>query len=305
MDIMQTVSGKRTALLSVSLILSACGGGGGGTAPTPTPTPVVTVQANGPGNQVTGTLVGDNFSFPLGDVNEAAVSATFTLDDTGGFTGLFLTSTTSTSSTTVGFAGDDIAVLTADPDFVTAGSATSRAILSNPKSLAWDYQSFGVWETGLGTPNRTLYAMSAGTPIDTVIPTTGDATFSGKVVGSYINTAGLGHTALGSLSVYADFAGKSLTFTATTNTLLPSNGTTYAGPLPTFLNMTGTAIYNPSINSFSVPLTTAGSDSGSGNLAGSTSGKFYGPGAEELGGVFYLNRSGSLETYTGAYGASR
>jgi hypothetical protein len=37
-------------------------------------------------------------------------------------------------------------------------------------------------------------------------------------------------------------------------------------------------------------------------LSGGSGGKVYGPGAEELGGTFFLRGSG-VETYSGAYGA--
>jgi hypothetical protein len=41
-----------------------------------------------------------------------------------------------------------------------------------------------------------------------------------------------------------------------------------------------------------------------GGLTGNSTGQFYGPNAEELGGVFLLQGSG-VETYAGAYGAKQ
>ena len=44
---------------------------------------------------------------------------------------------------------------------------------------------------------------------------------------------------------------------------------------------------------------------GVGPMTGTSVGQFYGPAAEELGGVFSLRGTNSLEHYSGAYGAAR
>jgi hypothetical protein len=40
-------------------------------------------------------------------------------------------------------------------------------------------------------------------------------------------------------------------------------------------------------------------------MSGRSNGQFYGPAAQELGGVFSLKSSTTMETLTGAYGAKR
>ncbi len=300
---------RSIAFLGVSSILTACGGGGGGgggTVPTsPAPTTFTTwrtsnlanstIKADGFGVQVTGVWNGATFSSVDPSV-AAAASAVFGFDANSNLALVGLTATTPSSTTKEAFAS--IASLAADSDFVTINNSTSRGVISNPKSLAWDYQSFGIWETGLGTTSRTLNAFSVGAPTTgTDIPTTGsNIVFLGKVIGSYVDLAGVGHTALAPLTVNADFSNRSLNF-STAGTQTSVDGTTFtANPN---LDFTGQLTYAAQTNAFSGTLTT------NGGLTGNSTGRFYGPSAVELGGVFSLNRAGTSETYSGAYGAKR
>jgi hypothetical protein len=305
---MQT-GGKTLAFLIASSMLSACGGGGGGGGTVGPSQPLVTTTVNswrdpvagknikidGLGKEVSytfdpGSQLITSISQPPRDVS---ASATFVFDDTSALIGLFLTS----GSTPVA-AFDQISVMAADADFVTAASATSTAIMSNPKSTAWDYQSFGVWENGLDAGNGLHGAVSLGAPSPVgAIPLVDGATFTGKVVGSYVSAAGQGHTTvLANLAVGFDLGNNSLSF-ETTGTRISSDGTIFT--LTPGLDMAGqTLTYAGTTNSFSGNLTTAS------GLTGNSTGQFYGPNAEELGGVFFLHGTG-LETYSGAYGAKR
>ena len=320
---MQTLPGKRTALLTVSLVLSACGGGGGGgggggTVPTATPiTPFTTwgdvkadvpVQLDGLGQEVSGTWATNRFI----DVQRASAasegySAILTFDQALELTQLALKS----SSTLVSFAGATFPDLTLAPglipQFIGAGSLASgnAAILANPINLKWDYQTFGIWETASTTDgsSRTFGAMSVGNDAGTAIPGSGTATFTGYATGSYVNAAGTGTTAFADLTVGVNFGTRILDF-STTNTQTSSNWDTSA---PTFtpnggLDLTGKLTYAAGTNSFT------GSVSSVGGLTGDSTGQFYGPKAEELGGVFFLKNPAaplSPETYAGAYGAAQ
>ncbi len=296
-------SAKAVAFLIVASILSACGGGGGGGGTVPvtgfttwrTDVAGKTILVNGDGKQVSYTydLTTQSITTITYPPLDGAASALFTFDNASVLTGLVLTS----ASTTVGsFGAGDIGILAADPDFVIAENFSSRAILSNPRSLAWDYQSFGVWETGLDAANGFYGAMSLGAPTaGTAIPTTSTANFSGKVVGSYVNDLGKGHTVLADLNVGVDWSNRSLNL-STSGTQMSADGVSFSPN--TSLDMSNqTLSYAPGTNGFSGTLSTGG-------LTGNSSGKFYGPNAEELGGVFFLQGSG-LETYSGAYGAKR
>ncbi|HET9463099.1 MAG TPA: transferrin-binding protein-like solute binding protein, partial [Thiobacillus sp.] len=92
----------------------------------------------------------------------------------------------------------------------------------------------------------------------------------------------------------ANFVTRSLTFN-TTNTQTSTNWAAFTAAPE--LNLTGTLTYAPGTNSFAGTVTSA-------TLTGDSTGQFYGPNAEELGGVFFLKGAG-VETYAGAYGAVR
>jgi hypothetical protein len=52
-------------------------------------------------------------------------------------------------------------------------------------------------------------------------------------------------------------------------------------------------------------ITDIGTLTTSGGLSGNSTGQFYGPNAEELGGVFFLKAGSGVESYRGAYGAKQ
>jgi hypothetical protein len=323
---MQTVPGKRTTFLflTASLMLSACGGGGGGTA-TPTPPPVIvtpftswsavqpgsTVKADGLGQEAIYSYSGSAIT----DIGTPSVSenygALLTFNTAPELTRLVLITPTTTKSFDA-FAGLD---LDSNPgtDFLIAtsrnsqGVITSKAVISNPLSQQWDFQSFGVWETGVDTNTGTLGVTSIGAPSPAeAIPRADGATFTGKVVGSYVNSAGQGHTVLADLAVDFDLSGQSLSF-STTNTRISSNGVDFGAEV-TSLNLPKADQSNPSLNTLAYVAGTnnfTGTLTTSGELSGNSSGQFYGPNAEELGGVFFLKAGSGVESYRGAYGASR
>ncbi len=298
---MQTYGKAATTIFALTM-LSACGGGGGGTAAPSAPVVTTsfetwrtdlagkTIQVNGEGQQVAYTWA--NKITSVSATTDTSASGVFVFDANSTLTGLYLNS----GGTTTGFTTGQIAALAADADFVVAENFSSRAIVSNPKSLAWDYQSFGVWETGLDSDRGSYGAVSLGAPTaGTAIPGSGTATFTGKVVGSYVSTGGIGHTVLADLDVLADWSDQSLALT-TSNTRTSIDGTAFS--LASGLDMSSqTLTYSAGTNAFTGTLTTS-----NGQLSGDTNGKFYGPGAEELGGTFFLRGSG-VETYSGAYGA--
>lgn len=302
---------KTTAFLIVASTLSACGGGGGGGGSTVPVTGFTTwrtdvagksILLNGDGRQVSYTydLVSKSIKTISDPPDRAAASALFTFDTASVLTGLRLTS----AGTTVGsFGAGDIGILAADSDFVIAENFSSRAIVSNPRSLAWDYQSFGVWETGLDAENGFYGAMSLGAPTaGTAIPSSGTASFSGKVVGSYVNDLGKGHTVLANLNVGVDWGTQSLSL-STSGTRMSADGVAFSANTSLDLN-NQTLSYAAGTNGFSGTLTTGATATSPAGLSGNSSGTFYGPNAQELGGVFFLRGNG-LETYSGAYGAKQ
>ena len=168
-------------------------------------------------------------------------------------------------------------------------------VVGNPYALGWDYQSFGVWDQE--NTSGSVSGMSFGnlTP-GSAIPTTGTATFNGKLGGLYMSPAGVGSVASADLKVDANFSARSLSFasTGTMTTRDFASATAMPG-----LNLSGTLTYSTGTNSFSGALRSAS------GMSGTSKGRFYGPGAQELGGVFAVRSSSTVETFTGAYGAKR
>ena len=183
-----------------------------------------------------------------------------------------------------------------------SGSNFALVVDATDPSIYWEYQSFGIWQTGRGTVSGTVGGMSVGAPTTgSAIPVSGDATFTGLAFGTYLDKEGWNdYSVVAELEVGVDFFKRQMDFN-TSETEIIHNTYGWDKPAPN-LNMTGTLTYASGTNSFTGAVTATGL-SGTG-LSGTTTGRFYGPVAEELGGVFNLTGSG-VETFGGAYGAAR
>ncbi len=170
-------------------------------------------------------------------------------------------------------------------------------LVAEPYVLGWNYQSFGIWDRNDGTyaefGARSFGAHTSGS----MIPTSGSASFKGKLAGFYVSPEGAGSTAVADVTVAADFSSRSLAFTSSATKLTRDLKTATAAPQ---LNMSGTLTYAPAENSFAGTLSNA-----AGTMSGTSRGHFYGPAAEELGGAFLLKSATTKETFNGAYGAKR
>lgn len=307
---MQTKS-KSISLVTISLLLSACGGGGGGggTVPTTPPSPTFTswsavqpnstVTVNGLSFEVN-TTVDPNTGLVTNVVTPSAVSVSSSITSTFDANGLLTRVDVTTPTTSLSFneaAGDFI--IDVSPDVVGAATSTgtAAALFANPFGLGWNYQTFGVWGKQTGVNSGTDGAMSVGAPTPgSSIPTIGSATFTGSAGGEYVSASGESYLTVADLTVNANFATRALNLT-TMNTQITqdlSTFTAYSG-----LNLSGNLSYAAGTNRFE------GSVSSSNGLTGNSTGQFYGPNAQELGGVFFLEAASGIETYGGAYGAIR
>jgi hypothetical protein len=170
-------------------------------------------------------------------------------------------------------------------------------VTANPYAQGWNFQSFGVWNThGADTRQVSSFSFGAPTPVSAV-PSSGTASFAGKLGGFYVSPAGEASVASADVRVNADFGNRSLSF-ASSGTRLTQDLKAFV-PAP-HLNLGGTLTYSPAANTFSGALSTAG-----GSMSGSTTGRYYGPAAQELGGVLTVKSPSTVETLTGAYGAKR
>jgi hypothetical protein len=183
------------------------------------------------------------------------------------------------------------------------GHAQTLGGLANAMGgLGWNYQTFGYWFDSPTLNTRELGAISTGsqTPPEGV-PTNATATYTGLAAGLYVDPTGAVFEHVASMSALADFgAARSLTFT-TTRTAISSLQGGLATSAPEF-DLAGTLTIVPGSNQFAGTLTTADT-----RLSGDATGRFYGPAAEEIGGVFTLLPAGGagVETMNGAFGARR
>jgi len=187
------------------------------------------------------------------------------------------------------------------PDAVspfTSTNASKVELIAKQAAQKWDYQSFGVWNDSTNSSYRTISPMSFGTATPaSAVPTAGSAVFTGKLAGFYVAPDGQGSIATADLAVNANFSERSLSFSSSNSRITRDLATATAAPN---LNLSGTLTYAPGTNGFSGTLTNAG-----GTMSGSSKGQFYGPTANELGGVFSVNSPKTVETFTGAYGGKR
>lgn len=179
-----------------------------------------------------------------------------------------------------------------------ADSSSAQAPAAKPRidyhveGTGFEYQQFGMWEEDIGSVRRDLTLWSYGqvTP-GSAVPTSGSASFTGRLVGVYVSPEGTRASAAAKVGVDANFTSRSLGFSST--------GTTVGGAAAPQLDLRGTLTYSASQSRFHGSLANA-----SGSLRGSTTGNFYGPRAEELGGLLSAAGNGA-ERYVGAYGAKR
>jgi hypothetical protein len=179
-----------------------------------------------------------------------------------------------------------------------AGDTEKTGVVLNPATLGWDYQTFGVWAIN-GAPLQ-VGAISAGavTPASAV-PTTGSATFTGHAGGFYFDGTGARLTTDAQMSAVANFSNRSIQF-STTGTMVSTAANPPATTANSGLNLSGNLSYAPGSSQFSGNVNTA-----NGALSGNASGRFYGPNAEEIGGVYGLNAASGGARMIGGFGGKR
>ena len=301
------------SILSVSVLLVGCGGGGSSVKSTVSVAPVpTTITTSSPAlfdaisNEVDYVAVGSAAINTVDAGVSQTSSANLTYDANGNLTKLVITTPHSTPGSSISWdssSGDTSSAVSGLSDHIVLNDSggTYDVLAVNPKTSAFDYQTFGVWRTGkdIASSTGTIGVLSAGlkTPAASV-PTTGSATFTGKLLGVYVNANGIGNFVTGSVSINSDFVGRSLAFsTSATQAINPTTG---AATAVSSLDMAGTLAYGVGTNAFAGAVSAPGA-----GLTGTTSGAFYGPGAEEVGGVFNVKAASGVSFYSGSFGAKQ
>jgi transferrin binding protein len=302
---------RTAATVFICASLTACGGGGGSATNGPTfgvpGTPFVSfsaVQANqtvnmqGLSTTVNGTLSGTTVSTLSGfTLDTSATTARLSYDGVRALSGVSVTTPAGSISFSRG-ANDTFNCLSGVCGLTNPAGTASMVVMepiSLPAPSNFNYQTFGVWNRLSSTTSfdAGVFSVGAATP-GTAIPLVGTATFTGLANGFFAPTGGTAVFTTANMTATANFAALSIAFsTSNTQTVAIGGGGTAFRP---DLNLTGNFLYLSGSNSFSGPVTATG-------LTGSATGRFYGPAAQELGGVYSL--SGSAGSMMGSFGGKQ
>lgn len=301
---------QKVLAVGAMAFLGACGGGGGGSnTPMITTVPFTSfsaIQANqavtftgGMSAVVNGTNNGTTVT-TLGPVNidTTSTSGTMTYGPNRNFTALSAVTPFASISFSSTSAGNTFNCTTGVCG-LTSTNASAIVIEPTTSPLGWNYQTFGVWERSTSTTSFDSGAFSFGslTP-GSAIPTTGLATFNGLANGFFVDNTNTAFFTTANMTANVDWATRSIGFSTSNTHQVGLTAPSSAGVLNSALNFNGTLTYAAGINAFSGPVNTGGNV-----MTGNVSGKFYGPNAEEMGGVYSLGGNGA--NMMGGFGGKR
>lgn len=325
-------AGMRAAAGSiVFLLIAACGGGGGGgggvlapsdSAMSPSPPPSAPSSFASAGANQTLVMEGTSATLtgsggPAGSLTQIisagattidAVTVKFTYDSARELSAL------SVSTPQASFSFDK----TTSPGSVRCeGHGTCSAIgakahltVMDPSIAGLNYQTFGVWgerfyhpflpwNIDFSVPAWKIGAFSAGTPTTgDALPATGSAIFNGLAAGFYFDpTSKYPYATTAKLSANVNFGARNIAFSTSDTRRLNYQMGVQASDQG--LNLAGTLSYKSGVNAFSGSVQTQ-----NGLLNGQAAGLFYGPRAEEIGGVYSLQGNG-VARMVGGFGGKR
>lgn len=186
--------------------------------------------------------------------------------------------------------------ISVDDGLVSAGSGGNAVVFRDPEDAGFEYQTYGLWveSGGLTSTGGQLGVLTVGSTTDAGnVPSGTTATYRGESVGwAQLPTGEVGITAGAVTLQTGDFS--RIDF-ATENTVFAEFDSGSIALPEEDLDLTGTLTVNGS--SFSGSVSGAITD-------GTLNGRFYGPNAEEAGGLFVTTGSGGV-VYNGSFGARR
>ncbi|MES1997917.1 MAG: transferrin-binding protein-like solute binding protein [Pseudomonadota bacterium] len=305
---------NRVVISSFLLALAGCAGGGGGGSSTPAALVVVPISpasVTSPAVSISAT-----YSAASGLTSVATTDQNASLDTTGtvgrGTTGNVSSATLTSTNATA--AGGSSLTLSSNPantanSFTVSNAGNTASISGATSTFAnvaaaiagtasftnYSYLTFGGWgdcgaNCGLAGETGVIgYYVSGSETPSGAIPTSGSATYTGLLQGIYYS----GSTLLGTIAdvtLTADFTNRNLAF-STNNSITYVRGGTVGSTQASRsdLNMTGTLSYLSGSNTFTGAVTDA-------THTGTATGSFYGPVAQEVGGVFSVSGGGSSHT---------
>lgn len=184
----------------------------------------------------------------------------------------------------------------ADFAFAETASGDEIALVGDPVAKGFEYQTFGIWATGLNAGMGVFGAASVGAPTVSdrnSLPAMGIASYDGMSSGVYVDPTGEAFLAVADFDATVDFSTLMMSVDTLGTTVIPLDGGISAPMASLDFSGNGMAAAD---GSFSTAINAT-------DLAGSLNGQFYGPNAEEVGGAFDM--TGAAGRYVGAVGAAQ
>ncbi len=294
------------ALLMAVTLLAACSG-----TSTMSPVPFTSFSAIQSNQPVTASGISQTVSattLGVNNVTSTTVNAVDTANSSAELTYTLLPATPqvtafsfSTPTSSAGWASVDCATIA---PLCRASTISSNGVVANAldPALNWNYQSFGYWLVSLSSTSTTAGAMSFGSPTPVLsVPLAGNATYSGLSGGIYVDPGGNVFTHGAAMTSIVDFGARTIAFSTTATQATPVTVGAVA-PVGSTLNLTGSFSYVAGSNQFSGSVTAPAFPAGS---TGTGTGQFYGPTAQELGGVFALKAPSGPQTMLGGFGGKQ
>ncbi len=179
--------------------------------------------------------------------------------------------------------------------FLNTFTASNGQYIGVAQATGYSYTQYGDWyecssncaNSGITTEVNGFFVRGEATaPAN--IPTTGSYTYTGLANGVGVDAAGYSTNGTADMMATANFVARSIAFSTTNTKLTPvGGGNTVAY---SSLDMSGTLTYVAGQNLFAGTVATAGT--GQNSMSGTVAGRFYGPKAEEIGGLFALSGAG-------------
>jgi hypothetical protein len=227
----------------------------------------------------TGASLFSNYARATSTVLYDSATNTYTIRDTGSLT------------TTSSFGPANVS--SSNSSFVTYKKGTTetfRLLNNNPSNplIVLTYVDYGQWRrtsAAGGTTNVNDTYLVFGTKAPSTAVTSGTGSYSTIVDGTFVNKTG-SYAVSGNGTFAADFGAGTIAYSTTANATPETSGTAFS-----FGTMTGAG----SIAVQSAGFTGTGATNGSG-YAMDVNGNFYGPAAQEIGGLFHIRGNGGSGT---------
>lgn len=300
-----------SAAVSVVLSLSGCLGGGGGDGARPfvsfsAVAPSATTELNGRAVVVEYSTAA-NGDVAAGPPEASAATVSLTLDDVGAllaalidvdrgdvFGGAPLGVAFDTADGDTFADGDTLDEIPDDYAVAVNAAGDELAIVADPVAMGFEYQSFGIWATGVDVGSGVAGVATAGAATPSNDLPTADANYSGSSAGFFVDADHNAYLAFADFGASLDFDTQMLTvFTLGTEVVDTAVG---GAPTPMDdLDYSGEGMLAGD-GTFSIDIDAT-------DLAGSLDGLLNGPGGAELGATFAMQ--GDAGRYVGAVGAAQ